>query len=403
MNIAILSKSDRLGGGGGRCAEDLVNFLKQNNYNVNHFARSSKYTNAIKLYTEREKWIYHRLRSIGFQEIIPFEKKVIRKHDNINYYDIFHFHDISTAISPLTLKWLSNNNKRIIWTLHDCSMFTGGCVNPLNCIKYQKICYNCPQLGNLPLAKNIDLSFLFHMIKKYILKNSNIIFVTPSKWLAEMIYKTGYINTYPIIIANGVDLNIFKKYNKDEIRMKLNLPINRFIILLSSSGFDNPYKGISYAIEIITKLKEINPYILMVGKPDEKINSLLKNFDKFETGYIEDKNELNKYYSCADIFLNTTIADNLPITVLEVMASMTPVYGFYTGGIPEIITQNEDGFLVKDKNILQLIDKILYSYKTKEFIKMGINARKKIERYFSIEIFYQKYIELYNSTFAHKT
>jgi glycosyltransferase involved in cell wall biosynthesis len=396
VNIAIISKSGRRGGGASRCAEDLFYLLKNDGHFVNHFTRSKDSEEMIPLYSSFEKKIYHRLMDIGFQEIIPFERKVLNKYDQVNNYDIFHFHDISSAVTPLTIKYLSDKNKSIVWTLHDCTMVTGGCVYPLECTKYRSLCHSCPQLGHFPLARNIDLSFLFHSIKKFVLKNSNITLVSPSKWLANLVYNTGYINNYPIVIPNGVDTNLFKAYEKKLIRVDLDLPIDKFIILISSSSFDNPYKGIKYAIETIKLLEDIDPLILMIGKIDEKISFELKNFNKVEIGYIEDKETLNKYYSCADISLNTTIADNLPIAVLETMASGTPNIGFATGGIPEIIEQDIDGYLVENKDINTLKNKIIELYLNHELlINMQKKAREKILKNYTLEIFYQNYVNLF--------
>lgn len=397
MKIAIISKSGRKGGGASRCAEDLYNCFNNLSFVVNHFARSNDNDTIIPLYKDFEKKIYHRLMDIGFQEIVPFEKKVLLKYDNQVKYDIFHFHDISSAVTPHTIKYLSKKNKNIIWTLHDCTAFTGGCVYPLECQKYKNICYACPQIGNFPLARNVDLTFLFQYLKKDLHKKTNIHYVAPSKWMADFAYNSGLLKQYPTIISNGVDTNLFKAYNKSEIRKKLNLPDNRFIILLSASGLNNPYKGINHAIETILMLKEINPFILMIGTPDKIITEKLAQFDTFETGYIMDKAILNQYYASADIFLNTTIADNQPIAVLESMASGTPIVGFDTGGLPEMITQNNDGFLVKSKDITQLYSKVLQIYTNQEYIQMGINARRKIETSHSMELFYQKHFELYKS------
>jgi glycosyltransferase involved in cell wall biosynthesis len=248
------------------------------------------------------------------------------------------------------------------------------------------------------MAKNIDLSFLFHNIKKYVLKNSDIQFVTPSKWLADLVYSTGYIKDYPIVISNGVDLSKFKMLNKENVRKELKLPLNRFQILLSSSGFDNPYKGIGYAIEAIKLLKDINPLIIMVGKKDKGISNSLKNIDTFEIGYIEDKEILNKYYSAADIYLNTTIAEVQSIASMESMASGTPVFGFATGGVPEFITQDIDGFLVENKDINRLIEKIRNVFNDAKYLyQMQQNARKKIEEKYSLEIFLRNYIDLYKT------
>ena len=68
----------------------------------------------------------------------------------------------------------------------------------------------------------------------------------------------------------------------------------------------------------------------------------------------------------ADIFLNTTIADNQPLSVLESMASGTPNVGFSTGGIPEVVETNSDGFLIDKDEVNLLSEKIISIFHTKE-------------------------------------
>ena len=396
MKIAMLSKSDRSGGGASRCAEDLTLGLQTMGHYVDHFARSGN-SSIIPLYTNFEKKIYHRLRAVGIQEIIPFEKKVIKHYDTLHNYDLFHFHDISSAISPLTLKWLSDTNRNVIWTLHDCSPFTGGCLYPMECNYFQTTCKSCPQIGRFPLASNFDFIRFFHSLKKYLLHHSKIHFIAPSKWMADFAYNTGHLSTYPTIISNGVDTNIFKPLNKNQTRSLLNLPQDRFIILISSATLDNPFKGIKYAIETIHLLKNINPFVLIVGSYNDLIPTTLKGFDFHFTGYIDNKSTLNQYYSSADVFLNTTIADNQPIAVLEAMASGTPNIGFATGGIPEIITHETNGFLVKNKDISAIASKIFQWVHSKEHLQMGINASKKIDNFFNEKLFIENHHTFYKS------
>ena len=396
MKIAILSKSDSSGGGASRVAQELQEQLTLSKHQVSHFTKDATSSPRVPLYGNYAKKIYMLLREIGFQEFIPFELiNIYKKHKN-EQFDLFHFHDLSTAISPLTLKQLSKNNK-VIMTIHDSSIVTGGCINPLKCTYYKTTCHSCPQKREWPFGKRVDMSSFFHSLKKYVLKNSNIRFITPSKWMADFVYDTGLISSYPTIIPNGVDTDKFIVYNKQEIRKKLNLPEKRFIILLSSSSLNSPFKGIKYALEVIKQIKGLDPFILLVGKKDKDISSLLKEFDTFETGYISDKKLLNQFYSCADIFLNTTIADNFPITVLEVMASGTTNVGFETGGIPEIVSHNIDGLLENDISTLcKLIQE--YTYQNK-WLPMGISARKKIENNFSLTLFMQRHLEFYHTIF----
>ena len=394
MKIALLSKSDSSGGGASRVAQELQEQLSLK-HKVVHFTKDNCTFPRVPLYGNYAKKIYSTLREVGFQEFLPFELFNIYKEHKKEQFDLFHFHDLSTAISPLTLKILSKNH-RVIMTIHDASLVTGGCIYTLGCSNYKRTCHSCPQKREWPFGKRVDMSSFFHALKKYLLKNSTIEFIAPSKWMADFVYETGLLHSYPTIIPNGVDTDKFILYNKQEIRTKLNLPQDKFIILLSSSSLNSPFKGIKYAIEIIQKLKVLNPFILLVGKENDTTAHLLKSFDTFTTGYISDTKLLNQFYSSADIFLNTTIADNLPLTVLEVMASGTPNIGFKTGGISEIVSHNIDGFLQNDVEIL--IEFIKESTHKNQWFKMGKLARQKIESHFSLALFISRHLELYLKT-----
>lgn len=397
MKIANISKSDRFGGGASRVAEDLTTWLKEQNIHADHFSRSSKYNTTIPLYTDFEKKIYHRLMDIGFQEIIPFEKKVIREFDTAEHYDIFHFHDITYTVTPLTLKWLSDKKRNIVWSIHDCSPVTGGCIATLNCNKYLSTCKKCPQLGNSPLAKNIDFTFLFHKLKKYIHKNANIAYIAPSKWIADFVYNTGYLKTYPIVIPNGIDTNIFQHLEKQKTREELNLPINRFIIIFIASSIFSPFKGIKYTIETLNLIKSLNPYIILMGKIKKEELIHFNGLDIHHTGYIEDKTMQNKYFAAADIFLNTSEYDTFSLVTLESMASGTPVVGFASGAIPEVAISGENGLLISIKDPSLLAKKIIDIYDSKIYKLWGQKSRKRATDNFCKGTFIKKHLKLYDS------
>jgi glycosyltransferase involved in cell wall biosynthesis len=396
MKIAMISKADSSGGGASKVATQLTQLLRNEKINVDHFTRSvSTSTDTIPLYTDFEKKIYHRLLDLGVQEYFPFERKVLKKYDALKHYDIFHFHDITSAVSPLTLKYLSDQGKKIVWTIHDCSVFTGGCINPLECRQYLSLCKRCPQLNSFGLGRNLDFTSIFHRIKKYVLQNSNIHFVAPSKWIADMAYETGYLQEYPTIIHNGIDTDVFKPHNKKALREELKLPQERFIILFSAATLANPYKGFQEALLVLKKLQNVHPFLLFVGKDEQALQKYLKNFDFLSTGYIQDSYLLNKYYASADIYLNTTLADNFPLTALEVMASGTPNFGFETGGMKEMVTNNFNGFLVKYDKRHILADQIIQYSKEQNNQLFEMNTANTMKKHFSLIALVEKYKNLY--------
>lgn len=401
MKIAIVSKSDRFGGGASKVAEDLTALLNDNGHYVHHYRRdlSKGYTNtSTSVYGRWEnlaKKVYYKLKYFGFQEIIPFELLHLIKEIKKNNYDLIHFHDLSSAISPLTLMYLSKKIP-VIWTMHDCSAFTGGCISVLECQKYKTDCKDCPQKNNWPMGGKFDLAFLYLKVKKKLHKK-NIYLISPSKWLANFSTKDTIIKKEPFILHNGINTNTYKFLNKINSREKINIPENRFIILLTSYNFSDENKGFKYALETIQYLKKLNPFILLVGNTKDEIQETLKEYDYMCSGFISDYSELNLYYSAADIFLNCSLADNFPLVVLETMASGTPTFGFDTGGIPEMIQQNINGYLVENKDTKLLAEKIEEIHFNKHLPIFSQNAREIAENKFSHKIFLENHLKFYKS------
>ena len=52
------------------------------------------------------------------------------------------------------------------------------------------------------------------------------------------------------------------------------------------------------------------------------------------------------YYAASDIFVNASLNEGLPLTIVEAMAAQLPVVAASVGGIPEVITHNRNGLLL---------------------------------------------------------
>jgi hypothetical protein len=63
-------------------------------------------------------------------------------------------------------------------------------------------------------------------------------------------------------------------------------------------------------------------------------------------GYVNNDRLLSNIYSAADLYVIPSFQDNLANTVLESLACGTPVVGFSTGGIPDMIQHGKTGLLV---------------------------------------------------------
>mgnify|MGYP001550595490 CR=1 FL=1 len=411
MKIAQISKADSSGGGASRIAEELCfNINTTTGHMCDHilaFSKSGEFRCHEKsLYGAKERNFilkkHKQIKNKGYPEVFPFELAVFLFRNRIAPYNLFHFHDLSGAISPFTLLMLSFF-KPVIWTFHDCSPFTGGCLYPFDCINYKTSCGNCPQIGLWPLDIKKDTTKLLYSLKKLVHKRSSIIPIAPSNWMADIAYSSGMLKEKPKVIYNGVDTQIFKPMQKNSVRDELGLPHDRKIILISSGDIGDKRKGVKQSIEALLEIKDTNPFALLIGTPSPSITELLNNLDHISTGYINTPSIMAKYYASADVFLNCSTADNCPLTVLETMACGVPTIGFSIGGIPELIEHNKSGFLVPSNNTHMLIDGIRTAFTNNNALTWSRNARQRAVDNFSLDSFISNHIELYHSLIKHKT
>lgn len=359
MKICIVSKADSFGGGASKIAQELAFELKTQGHDVIHLARSTGGGfNEITqpLYGSFEKLIkkiHWHVRSWGFPELLPLELPRLLLKKAYRDVDVFHFHDLSAAISPFTLYVLSKF-KPVVWTLHDLSCITGGCIQPVDCKSYKKGCGNCPQINMWPLLTKRDYtSFLFKV--KSIVINSNVKLVSPSQWLAEEVKSV--FNKHVAIVSNGVDQQVFLPQEKTQVLNKLGITSTKPIIVICSASIENRLKGFEHVLYTLSQLDPSEFSLLVVGKTTQAVHDALNDFDCRYCGFIN-SDELANYFNAADLLLYCPNADNQPLVVIEAASCGLPVFGFDVGGVKECLPQKVRDGLVPPNQRHLLPDKI---------------------------------------------
>ncbi len=405
LKIAIISRGTELSGGASKVAIQIHELLNENGHYSQHYRRNLEngYTeNSVSVYGKYEKWAkktYYKLKKIGFQEIIPWEYFFLKNEIKKNQYDLIHFHDITASISIISL-FLLRKKIPIVWTAHDTSPFTGGCYRTNNCDHYLNACFNCPQIGQWPLGETFDLSFFFYWLKKKLYKSNKIHLITPSKWLQKFALQSKITVQAPTNIANYVDATVFKPESNNTDRKKLGILPEQFVIIVSASFISDPLKGIDHVIKVLEKIKHINPYILIIGRTNLETRERFSMFNTLFTGYINNDLKLSDYLALSDILLNCSLADSFSLTSLEAISCGTPVLGFKVGGIPEIIQNDVNGYLVELGNTGLLAEKILEIHANKKYKQWSTNARKTVLNKFNKDIFYKKHFNLYQDAIS---
>lgn len=116
--------------------------------------------------------------------------------------------------------------------------------------------------------------------------------------------------------------------------------------------------------------------------------------DLFEfKGHIEN---MDSFYQGLDVYINTSIHEGIPMTILEAMGHGLPVIAPSVGGIGEILEDGKEGFLIDSRNPQDFAEKCLLLKNDRELReRMSRAAREKAERCFSAEIMAEKYYRLY--------
>lgn len=83
------------------------------------------------------------------------------------------------------------------------------------------------------------------------------------------------------------------------------------------------------------------------------------------------------------------------MVMIESMAVGTPVIGFGRGAVPEVIRDGVTGFVVKDVRKMITVTKKLYSMNDSEYLKMRKDARRHIEKNFTVERMVDQYEKIY--------
>lgn len=180
-------------------------------------------------------------------------------------------------------------------------------------------------------------------------------------------------------IYNGVDTDLFKP-EKTEYAHRI-LYVGRLI----------PEKGYKRLIDAMPNIRQevSDAELHIVGgrKRGAEPNGV------FFHGTIE-HSSLPKVYNSCDIFaLPTTREEGMPISILEAMSCGIPVVATRVGGLPTIIDDGVDGFLMDkpDDVCCKTLDLLKYG----GMQTLGRNARKKALKKFSQKKMVKKFVKLY--------
>ena len=167
--------------------------------------------------------------------------------------------------------------------------------------------------------------------------------------------------------------------------MKLKHPC---VGLLQSATIWDKTKEILILTKVLEKMPNVTFYWAGDGPYRDKIIPKLEKFENFKwLGALEYPEKVRQFLSEIDVYALLSGIDMSPLTLQEAQLMQKPVVATNVGGIPELMRNNETGFLIKKGDHDELFKKLeILINDEKMSQKMGNAGKKFISNTFSFEI-----------------
>ena len=204
-----------------------------------------------------------------------------------------------------------------------------------------------------------------------------------------LVDRYGFSKKNTTVIHNGITIS----------ELVIAKPTGRLVV--GSAGRLFPVKDYSLLINIARSVVEKNNTIDFVLAGDGPERAMLEEKvgrygldGRFRfLGHHED---MAAFYKGLGLYINTSIHEGVPMSVLEAMSYGLPVVAPKVGGLPEIVDDGVSGFLVDGRHPDKFAHSILRLLNFEERRRMGQAARERAIASFSHEKMVQRYLQLYN-------
>ncbi len=296
--------------------------------------------------------------------------------------------------NTLSIKEIARIGAPIVWTLHDEWFYRGTEHYGDDSRPYQGYSKVPGSSGRL-----FDLNRMVWNLKRRHW-TTPMTLVSPSNWLAKNASNSVIGRHHTIhVVPNPLDTDFWTPIPKVEAAKTLNLDPGRVYVLSGSLAADSdPRKGkdlVMKALEGVSGLHALptkTEVLFFGGTPHQ---GRIGPFNYRDLGTL-DNAQLRAAYSLSSVLLFGSRQDNLPQTATEATSCGAPVIAFNVGGVPDIVSHGETGFLIEPFDTTQM-SRALEALLNNRSLQttMGSNAKRKAQGLWSEQVVSAQYRDIF--------
>lgn len=181
--------------------------------------------------------------------------------------------------------------------------------------------------------------------------------IVPSGFLEEIFKKRGFAT---IIVPNIINLDHFSKQAEKKNQKIAKAP--HIILTRNLEAIYDNATAIRAFYQVRRFFSDARLTIAGSGPEELALNALVKELGLVSavtfTGRVDNEAIISLYRS-ADIMINPSLVDNMPISILEALACGVPVVSTNVGGIPYLVTHDKTALLVPPRDPIAMSHAIL--------------------------------------------
>ena len=237
----------------------------------------------------------------------------------------------------------------------------------------------------------------FHAITRFSILRSDGLTAVSGYLRDETVRNFGIPSEDISVVPNFIDTDRYRREGKPCHRTSLAPEGERILMHVSN------FRAVKRAVDIVEVfarvVAEVPSRLIMVGDGPDRVRAGKR---AVELGVADRVTFLGKHTSvdellaCADLFLLPSESESFGLAALEAMACGTPVVASRVGGLPEVVTEGESGFLLPVGDVEGMAEASLRLLRDDAlWQQLSAGARRWAVEEFSVDQIVPRYEELY--------